>query len=232
MTVYLLDSRLIFPSPTLSEEDGLLAAGGDLSPERLLLAYSNGIFPWYNEDDPILWWSPDPRCVLAPSDVYISKSMKQVLRNQIFSFTVDTAFTDVMHACAGPRRNGSGTWIQPAMIEAYTLLHTIGYAHSIEVWQNKKLVGGLYGLAIDNIFFGESMFSLVPNSSKAAFIYLCRLLEKMDFKMLDCQLPTDHLLSLGAKSMSRKEYLEILKAEISKTQATSFAGSTIDIACP
>jgi leucyl/phenylalanyl-tRNA---protein transferase len=193
-------------SDALVEPNGLLAVGGDLRPARLLEAYSCGIFPWYEEGQPILWWSPDPRMCLRPEQVIISGSMHKLIRKQQFQVTMDRAFPDVIRLCGQLRAIEPGTWISPAMQSAYCELHRLGYAHSVEVWRDDKLVGGLYGLALGQMFFGESMFSLESNASKMAFIYLCRQLQNWNFQLIDCQLPTAHLSSLGAEAMSRAEF--------------------------
>ncbi len=194
----------------LREPDGLLAAGGDLSMERLLYAYRNGIFPWYSDGQPLLWWSPDPRCIFMPGDYRISRRLRRELRNCSIEIRVNTSFCAVVQACAEPRRAQQGTWITTEMIEAYNTLHHRGWAHSIEVWQSGKLSGGLYGLAIGKIFFGESMFSIAPNASKLALLYLATRLEAGDLQLLDCQLSSRHLLSLGARIVPRDEFLRRL----------------------
>lgn len=214
MTVYRLTEDLVFPHPSLANSDGLLAAYGDLSPERLLLAYCNGIFPWYSPGEPILWWSPDPRFVLYPKDVRISHSMKKILKKNTFKITFDTCFRDVISNCANVRKE-TGTWITDEMLEAYCKLNELGFAHSVECWFEDKLVGGLYGLIIGKCFFGESMFSLMSNASKAAFITLCKALEAQDFLLVDCQVYTKHLESLGAVMISRDDYLKLVKKGIS-----------------
>jgi leucyl/phenylalanyl-tRNA--protein transferase len=206
--IFRLDEHLIFPKPDLAEPDGLLAVGGDLSTERLLLAYQNGIFPWYSDDTPILWYSPHERFVLYPDELKISKSMRQVLRSGKLSVTVDTCFNDVITACStAPREGQDGTWIVPDMIAAYNRLHLEGYAHSVEVWQDDKLVGGLYGVHVGDVFCGESMFSRVSNASKTALIYLCNT---GLYKLIDCQVHTDHLESMGAGMISREQYMDVL----------------------
>jgi leucyl/phenylalanyl-tRNA--protein transferase len=209
MTVFRLDKRLIFPPPQLAEEDGLLAVGGDLSTERLLLAYRSGIFPWYDEP-PILWWSPDPRFVLFPENLKVSASMRQVLRRQTFKITFNKAFESVIARCSAiPRRGQDSTWITPEMQQAYIKLHKAGYAISVECWQNEQLVGGLYGVRSGRFFFGESMFADVSNASKAAFITFVQHYAG-ELQMIDCQVYTDHLASLGAGFISREEFLEII----------------------
>ena len=215
MPIYRLTEDLIFPHPSLANSDGLLAAYGDLSPERLLFAYCNGIFPWYSEGEPILWWSPDPRFILYPKDIKISHSMKKILKKNTFKITYNTCFKDVIANCANVRKDTTGTWITDEMIEAYCTLHELNFAHSIEAWYENKLVGGLYGLIIGKCFFGESMFSLMSNASKAAFITLCQKLEEENFLFIDCQVYTKHLESLGAVMISRDEYLKLLKKGIS-----------------
>ncbi len=207
--IFRLNNRLIFPDPQLAEEDGLLAVGGDLSAGRLMLAYQNGIFPWYSDDTPILWYAPHERWVIFPDELNVSKSMRQVLRSEKFEITTDQAFEQVIAACAAmPRKDQDGTWITNDMQQAYIDLHKKGFAHAVEVWQQSELVGGLYGVQINNVFCGESMFSHVSNASKAALIHLCR----SGYKMVDCQLHTPHLESMGARKISRDEYLSILKS--------------------
>ena len=207
--IFRLDESLLFPDPALAEEDGLLAIGGDLSVERLLLAYRNGIFPWYNEETPILWYSPHERFVLFPGELKISKSMKQVLRSDKFRVTYDTCFKDVIEACSAAERKGQeGTWIIEEMQEAYMRLHKEGYAHSVEVWEGYLLAGGLYGVEVGNIFCGESMFSRVSNASKTALINLC---QSEKYELIDCQVYTEHLESMGARMINRQEYMNILQ---------------------
>lgn len=209
--MYLLNKDLYFPPLETAGEDGLLAIGGDLSTERLLLAYRSGIFPWYNEDEPIYWWSPDPRFVLYLDELKVSSSMKTVLQNGKFRFTTNRAFEQVIQNCKTVSRQGQdGTWISPAMQQAYTTLHELGYAHSAETWQDGELVGGLYGIRLGDLFFGESMFSLKPNASKFAFINYVRQLQKENVQLIDCQLHTNHLESLGARMIPRELFVEIL----------------------
>lgn len=211
MPVYLLDDSLWFPPVERSLDDGLLAAGGDLSIPRLLLAYSNGIFPWYNEEDIPLWWSPDPRFVLYPQELKVSKSMGQLLKKNAFDFKVNTAFSAVISNCSHVQRKGNpGTWINEDMINAFIQLHHLGHAHSAEVWQNGELVGGLYGIWLGNVFFGESMFSLKSNASKYAFICWVQLLKENGVQLIDCQVHTPHLESLGARMIPRKTFMELL----------------------
>ncbi|MBI6875233.1 leucyl/phenylalanyl-tRNA--protein transferase [Clostridium aciditolerans] len=214
MPIFGLSDDLIFPHPSLAEEDGLLAVDGDLSPERLILAYRNGIFPWFSEDEPILWWSPDPRFILYPKDIKVSHSMKKLLKKNTYKISFDTCFRDVISNCSNLRKE-SGTWITNDMIEAYCKLHELGYAHSVEAWYEDKLVGGLYGISIGKCFFGESMFSTMSNASKAAFITLCKKLEVKEYIMVDCQVYTEHLESLGAVNVSREKFLELVEEGIS-----------------
>lgn len=214
MPIYALDKNyLSFPPPHLAEQDGMLAIGGDLSPERLLLAYQMGIFPWFSKYEPIMWWSPDPRCVLFPEDLRISKSMKQIFKKGIFKVTADQSFRAVITACQNqPRKGQSGTWITEEMLEAYCELHKMGLAHSVEVWNSsQELVGGLYGISMGNCYFGESMFARQSNASKAGFITLVHNLQKWGFELVDCQIHTNHLESLGAVNIPRKSYLMIIE---------------------
>lgn len=212
--IFRLDERLIFPDPALAEDDGLLAIEGDLSVERLLLAYHNGIFPWYSEDEPILWFSPHERFVLFPEELKVSKSMRQVLRSGKFRVTMDQDFKRVIAACAKvPREGQDGTWITPDMQAAYIELHRRGHAHSVEVWQGDELVGGLYGVDAGRVFCGESMFSQVSNASKTALIYLAALGE---YDLIDCQVHTAHLESMGARIINRAAYLEVLSGRGSR----------------
>ncbi len=210
------DPSLAFPPVDLALDDpnGLLAVGGDLSPRRLINAYRHGIFPWYNDDQPILWWSPNPRAVLFPDQVHISRSLKKQINKSSFNITFDQSFEAVLMACAAPRRDGPGTWITTAMHEAYLTLHKMGIAHSVEAWQGDKLVGGLYGLAIGGVFFGESMFSHVTNASKIAFVYLAKQLQQWQFALIDCQVESEHLRSLGAIEIERKSFIDVLKRHI------------------
>ena len=209
---YLLDeNELVFPHPSLADEDGLLAVGGDLSIERLLLAYENGIFPWYNEDSPILWYAPLERFVLSPAKIRISKSLQQVLRSNKFQVTIDKDFSSVIKNCAViSRKDQDGTWIVSDMQEAYNRLHKAGYAHSVEVWQGEELVGGLYGVQIGKVFCGESMFSKVSNASKIALVHLAK---NFGLSLIDCQIPSDHLRKMGAELIPQEEYLSVLHAQ-------------------
>jgi leucyl/phenylalanyl-tRNA--protein transferase len=212
MSIFLLSDDISFPSPHLAERDGLLAVGGDLSEERILRAYATGIFPWYAQGSPILWWSPDPRLVLLPGELKVSRSLRQTLKKGTFRITVNTAFEEVIRSCAGIRRKGqSGTWITREMTEAYIRLHHAGYAHSVEAWDSDGLAGGLYGIILKKVFFGESMFARKSNASKAALVTFVDRLRLQDFRIIDCQMKTEHLISLGAREISRTAYLKILK---------------------
>lgn len=194
----------------LRDPDGLLALGGDLSPERLLSAYRQGIFPWYSEGQPILWWSPDPRMCLHPAALKISRSLRKTLRKGEFHISLDSDFAAVMTACAEPRADSQGTWITDAMVQAYQYLHRLGYAHSVEAWQDDRLVGGLYGVALGRVFFGESMFTRVSDASKVAFVHLGRQLQRWGFELVDCQVYTEHLASLGALPLPRSKFTALL----------------------
>ncbi len=203
-----------FPHPdlALTEPNGLLAVGGDLSPQRIINAYLNGIFPWYSADEPILWWSPDPRAVLFPDKLHVSRSLKKTIRKNIYTTTLDQAFEQVINHCSQtPRKDQDGTWITDEMAQAYLYLHKLGFAHSAECWLDGELVGGLYGLALGRVFFGESMFSHCSNASKVAFVHLLDELKKADYALIDCQVTTDHLLSLGAEEIPRNQFLNLLK---------------------
>ncbi|MFN3580325.1 MAG: leucyl/phenylalanyl-tRNA--protein transferase [Pseudomonas sp.] len=210
---WLDNHNLDFPpaEQALEEPEGLLAAGGDLSPVRLLHAYRNGIFPWYQDGQPLLWWCPNPRTVLIPKQLHVSRSMRKFLRSNDLTLTFDRAFAEVISACAEPRDYTDATWITEEMQAAYCELHNLGIAHSVEAWRDGELVGGLYGLALGKVFFGESMFSRSSNASKAAFIHLVEQLEAWGFQMIDCQMPTEHLFSLGAQSISREDFLRRLQ---------------------
>ena len=211
MPVYALTDELIFPNPELANDIGLLAVGGDLSIKRLLLAYSNGIFPWYSEDDPIMWWSPDPRMVLFPEKLKISKSLSQTLKNKNYEVRFDSNFEEVIENCSKTMRKGQdGTWITEEMKNAYIQLHESGYAHSVETYINGKLAGGLYGISLGRAFFGESMFYKESGASKIAFCFLVERVKEWDFYFIDTQVETQHLKSLGAINISRKEFLPLL----------------------
>lgn len=215
MSVFILGEQPIFPDPAYADPDGLLAVGGDLSTERLVSAYAHGIFPWYSSTTPILWWSPDPRPIIEPTRIMVARSLRKLLRKLPFQITLDTAFEKVIAACAKTRRpQGEGTWLISEMIEAYMDLHETGLAHSVEAWQDGKLVGGLYGVSLGRAFFGESMFFHVPNASKAAFVTLNRLLAQWEFHFVDCQQATPHMLKFGAQEVSRREFLARLRAAI------------------
>lgn len=202
-----------FPPVTqaLTEPDGLLAAGGCLSTQRIINAYTLGIFPWYSNDDPILWWSPDPRLVIFPEKLHLAKSLQKTLRKHVFQVTFDTAFSQVIKACAAPRSNESGTWLLPEMQQAYHRLHNQGYAHSVEAWHEGELVGGLYGIAIGQVFFGESMFHRQTNASKVAFVTLVQQLSSWGYQLIDCQVHTQHLVSLGAEEITRTHFSSLLQ---------------------
>jgi leucyl/phenylalanyl-tRNA--protein transferase len=210
--VYWLNPGDPFPPPSLALHDpnGLLAVGGDLAPDTLLAAYRAGIFPWFNDDQPIMWWSPDPRMVLYPREFVMRRSLAKRIRNGGFEVRLDTSFTRVMTACSSPRAGQAGTWISPAMIEAYTILHQRGYGHSVETWLDGKLVGGLYGVAIGRMFYGESMFSRVADASKVALSALCAQLDLWDFGMIDCQMNTPHLESMGGREIPRALFIQTL----------------------
>ena len=218
MPVYQLISDIpLFPPAEEAEADGLLAVGGDLTKERLLAAYRQGIFPWYEVGQPILWWCPDPRLVLFPEELKISRSLRKVLRKQEFEIRFDSSFENVIKACADVRtEHGKGTWIIPEMQQAYTELHQEGYAHSVESWLNGELVGGLYGISLGQCFFGESMFSTVSDSSKAALVALAEFSKQAGIKIIDCQMTTQHLLSLGAREIDRQSFLRKLNQYLEK----------------
>jgi leucyl/phenylalanyl-tRNA--protein transferase len=212
MPVYQLSEDLAFPSPHLASKEGLLAVGGDLSRSRLLLAYSLGIFPWYSDGEPILWWSPDPRLVLYPDELKITRSLTKVIKKGAFTLTIDRAFDRVINECARvPREKQRGTWIVAEMVEAYCRLHASGFAHSVEAWVDNRLAGGLYGVSLGRCFFGESMFTLVSNASKVAFVALVQYLQALNFTLIDCQISTGHLIRFGAREISRTRYLRELE---------------------
>lgn len=221
MPVFRLPQKVSFPPPQLARGDGLLAVGGDLSTERLLLAYRKGIFPWFSEGDPLLWWSPDPRLVLNPQELKISRRLRRLLRTGKFTITVDTAFEDVVTACAQTRlQHNEPTWIDGGMIEAYTRLHRAGYAHSVEAWREDRLAGGLYGVSLGNCFFGESMFTRVSDASKAAFATLVGWLEGQGFEIIDCQVSTAHLKRFGAVEIPRSWFLALLSKALKAPDRT------------
>jgi leucyl/phenylalanyl-tRNA--protein transferase len=212
MPVFALPDQPVFPDPEHADEDGLLAIGGDLSPQRLLMAYAEGIFPWYTENAPILWWSPDPRLILEPSGIHVPRRLERILRQGRFRFTLDTAFEQVITNCAETPRDGAhGTWIVPEMHAAYCRLHRLGYAHSIEAWEDGELAGGLYGVALGGAFFGESMFFHRPDASKAALVTLVRALDRAGFTLIDCQQTTAHMIRFGGFEVSRKNFLTRLR---------------------
>jgi len=217
MPIYLLNEELIFPDPDEGSEEGILAVGGDLSPDRLLLAYEQGIFPWYSPPDPILWWSPDPRCVLFSEKLKVSKSMRNMFNQKKFTVSFDQSFVEVVRKCQNAKRNEEGTWITEDIIAAYTNLHDLGIAHSVEVWEGEVLVGGLYGVSMGTMFFGESMFASSSNASKVGFITLVQVLQKRGFKVIDCQVYNEHLGTLGAENISRKMFHKLLREALDHT---------------
>ena len=225
MPVFQLTDEIIFPPVHLAASMGLLAVGGDLSPRRLLEAYRQGIFPWYSEEEPILWWSPDPRFILFPEELNVSRSMRQFLKKGIIQITHDRAFPAVIAACQKPRPQRESTWITPEMQAAYIQLHELGFAHSVEVWRAGALVGGLYGVSLGGCFFGESMFSSISNASKAALIDLVRRLKTLDFSLIDCQIHTAHLESLGAHHIPRSEFMILLKRALQRETLTGSWGT-------
>lgn len=229
MLTWLNRASLKFPALTqaLREPNGLLAAGGDLSSARLIAAYRHGCFPWYQDGQPVLWWSPDPRTVLLPSNLHISRSLRKVLRSDEFTVTFDNNFAQVIHACAQPRDHENGTWITNEIQAAYFELHRQGYAHSVEVWHQQELVGGLYGIAIGQLFFGESMFSRLSNASKVGFVTLVSALKAAGFVLIDCQMPTSHLNSLGAHNISREDFAEYLNLYLDTPTTMQWSGPAI-----
>jgi leucyl/phenylalanyl-tRNA--protein transferase len=213
MPVFVLDHRPVFPPPELASEEGLLAVGGDLSPERLLAGYRRGIFPWYGPEGPILWWSPDPRAVLFPHELHVSKRLRRTIRSGRFETRRDTAFAQVIRSCAEVFRPGEdGTWITPDMQRAYTRLHELGYAHCVESWRGDRLVGGIYGVKLGRCFFGESMFHIETDASKVALAALVEWVASVGVELIDCQVATEHMLSMGAREIPRKEFLRRLAA--------------------
>lgn len=225
--IFRLRKELAFPDPGLAHESGILAVGGDLSPERLLLAYASGIFPWFEEDQPLLWWSPDPRLILEPRALHVPRSLGKTLRRGTYEIRWDTAFAPVMERCGTvPRHDQDGTWITEDMLAAYVRLHELGYAHSAEAWQDGVLVGGLYGVSLGSAFFGESMFAEAPDASKAAFVTLVQRLAAGGCDLVDCQVKTDHLVRFGAVEVSRAEYLRRLRVSLgARTRRGSWAAS-------
>ncbi|MCP3871687.1 MAG: leucyl/phenylalanyl-tRNA--protein transferase [Desulfobacteraceae bacterium] len=225
MPLFRLSKRLDFPPAWLARSDGLLCLGGDLSFKRLLLAYKSGIFPWFSKDEPILWWSPDPRLVLFPENINISKSLKKKIKKKMFSIRVDTCFEQTILSCAQPRKNGhEGTWLVDEMIEAYIELHRQGFAHSIETFRDDKLVGGLYGICLGGSFFGESMFSFESDASKIALVALANHLKRHSFDLIDCQVTTNHLLSMGACEISRNSFLDIIDQSVKREDIKNILG--------
>jgi leucyl/phenylalanyl-tRNA--protein transferase len=222
-----LTQKLWFPPPEAADEDGLLAVGGDLSPERLLIAYRQGIFPWYEGPIP-LWWHPNPRLVLFPEKINISKTMKQVMHRKIFTFTQNKCFREVIESCGTTPRKGQdgGTWVTDKLVDAYEALHHRGYVHSFEAWKDGELAGGLYGMLLGKVFFGESMFARQSNASKAAFIWAVQLLNKQGIELIDCQVETPHLMSLGAELITRVEFMEMLDAWIDQESGSTGKNKT------
>ncbi len=217
MSLFRLPREPVFPDPELSEPDGLLAVGGDLSPERLLQAYARGIFPWYSAETPILWWSPDPRLVLLPAELHVPRRLRRTIHAGRYSVRTDTAFEAVIRRCAGkPRPGQDGTWIVPEMVDAYLALHRIGFAHSVEAWEGEELAGGLYGVSLGAAFFGESMFADRPDASKTAFSQFVEWLRGWKFELVDCQVTTQHLVRFGAREIPRREFLERLASALER----------------
>jgi leucyl/phenylalanyl-tRNA--protein transferase len=213
--VFLLSDTIEFPTPHLASEDGLLAVGGDLSQERLLLAYRMGIFPWFSNNEPILWWSPDPRLVLYPHEIKISKTLRKIIKKDVFNVTIDLAFNEVINQCAQVRvQKNEGTWIVRDMIDAYCNLHEAGFAHSVEVWHQGYLAGGLYGVSLGKCFFGESMFTRISNASNVGLVKLVEHLKELSFDMIDCQVPTEHLTRFGARQIPRIRFLNQLEKSL------------------
>jgi leucyl/phenylalanyl-tRNA---protein transferase len=230
MPVFRLDDRLAFPAPHLAE-DGLLAVGGDLRPERLLLAYTRGIFPWYGENLPILWHSPDPRMVMTTRDLVVQRSLRKAIKKQPYRLAMDTAFRDVLVACAAvPRPGQDGTWLIPEMVDAYTKLFDLGFAHSIEAYAGDTLVGGLYGVSLGGAFFGESMFARAPDASKIAFVAAIHQLDAWDIRLVDCQVHTEHLARFGAHEITRAEYLQRLHVALDEPTRRGRWAFEIDLA--
>ncbi|MCG8553493.1 MAG: leucyl/phenylalanyl-tRNA--protein transferase [Desulfobacterales bacterium] len=222
MPLFRLSERIEFPPAWLARPDGLLCIGGDLCPNRLTLAYKRGVFPWFSNSEPILWWSPDPRLVLFPSNIRVSKSLRKIIRKDCFSIRINTAFEQTIVACSHPRQDKpEGTWLVDEMIDAYTTLHKMGIAHSVEAWKGEHLVGGLYGVSLGKIFFGESMFSRVSNASKVALVALARELARQGFGMIDCQVTSGHLLRMGAQEITRDRFLNLLNHGVEQTVPAS-----------
>jgi len=217
MPVFLLSDDIAFPSPHLAPKEGLLAVGGDLTQKRLLMAYRMGIFPWFSNNQPIMWWSPDPRLVLFPDEIRVSRTLKKIIKKKVFHVTMDSAFDQVINQCAQVRlQNNQATWIVEEMIDAYCKLHEFGYAHSVEAWHQGELAGGIYGVSLGRCFFGESMFTQVSNASNVALVKLVEYLLSLSFDMIDCQIVTKHLIRFGAKEIPRARFLEKLNASLEK----------------
>ena len=221
-----------FPNPALAESDpnGLLAVGGDLHPRRLLNAYRHGIFPWFSEDQPILWWSPDPRMVLFPDEIHVARSLRRQMRRGGLELRIDSDFAGVLDGCAAPRREDEGTWLIPEMRTAYLALHRMGWAHSFELWQDERLVGGLYGVALGSMFFGESMFSRIPSASRIVLVYLCEHLSANGFPVIDCQIHNSHLERMGAREIPRSHFQRLL-AEAVETPCEATVWQTAPLDC-
>jgi leucyl/phenylalanyl-tRNA---protein transferase len=233
MPLFRLSERLDFPPAWLARSDGLLCIGGDLSAQRILLAYENGIFPWFSENEPILWWSPDPRLILFPENINVSKSLNKKIKKNYFHLTVDHAFKQTILSCAKPRRKEyAGTWLVEEMIEAYIQLHKLGYAHSIETWNKDQLVGGLYGICLGGTFFGESMFSFESDASKIALVALAHHLNRHHFDLIDCQVTTNHLLSMGATEISRNSYLDRIQQSVKRKDTKDIWDRDIPLTIP
>ncbi len=233
MPLFRLSERLDFPPAWLARSDGLLCIGGDLSAQRILLAYENGIFPWFSENEPILWWSPDPRLVLFPGNITVSRSLKKKIKKNTFHLTMDHAFEETILSCAKPRRKEfAGTWLIEEMIEAYVELHKLGHAHSVETWKEGRLVGGLYGISIGGMFFGESMFSFESDASKIALVALADYLNAHRFDLIDCQVTTNHLLSMGATEISRNSYLDKIQQSIKRKDIKNIWDPDISLTLP
>lgn len=229
MPLFDLTAKADFPPAERADAEGLLAVGGDLSPRRLLRAYGRGIFPWYSDGEPILWWSPDPRFILFPTEVHMPRSLKKLLHKKTFQLTFDSAFSEVVDGCARSRPDQSGTWITGEMRQAYIKLHKLGYAHSMEAWKNGTLAGGLYGVALGRCFFAESMFHLEANASKVVLFALVRALQKKGFMLIDCQIPSPHLAAWGARSITRRQYLELLRSGLSRCTLRGNWGKVLSV---
>jgi leucyl/phenylalanyl-tRNA--protein transferase len=230
MPLFMLNGKADFPPASWAGPEGILAVGGDLEPRRLLRAYGRGIFPWYADEEPILWWSPDPRFVLFPAEAHIPRSLKKILNKKYFQLTFDRAFADVIDGCARPRLEQKGTWITKEIRQAYIRLHRLGYAHSLEAWQDGELVGGLYGVAMGRCFFAESMFHSAANASKVVLFALSSVLQKMEFVLIDCQIRSPHLAGWGARSIARRQYLELLRVGLSHATLRGNWGEILPLA--